>query len=76
MPFFWRLRRLVRSRMPVKSSSLISACGCVATIVFAMTWLVFSLNRLSRPLARPTSKIACVVCHTIASPLLWLRPGE
>jgi len=24
-------------------------CGYVVTMLFAMTWLVFSLNRLSRP---------------------------
>src|ERR1051326_3602518 len=43
-----RLRRLVRSRMPVSASSPMKAEGMVARMRLLMMWLVFSLSRLSR----------------------------
>src|SRR5215472_16214644 len=43
-----RLRRFVRSRMPVRSSRPMRLLGWVSRICLAMVWLVLSLNRLSR----------------------------
>src|SRR5260370_4360642 len=53
-----RLRRFVRSRMPVSSSRPIRVCGCAFTMDFAMLWLVCSFNRLSRPLKAILRRVA------------------
>jgi hypothetical protein len=74
-----RLRRLVRSRMPVRSSSPMKASGWVVRIRLLMGWMVFSLSRLvclaerdSAARGRPRALAAPVVFAL----LRMVRPGS